>query len=66
MCNMPVLEEIGQHSMSGLENLEELYISENIALSTIHYGTLVRLDVENPVWPRIKKVFIIKKIINFL
>lgn len=53
---MPVLEEIGQHSMSGLENLEELYISDNIALSSIHYGTLVRLDVDNPVWPRVKKL----------
>lgn len=56
LCNMPELREIGEHSLSGLENLEELYINDNIGLTSLSHATLIRANVENPIWPRIKKV----------
>lgn len=55
---MPQLAYIGNGSLSGLHNLEELHIANNIELTEIHNSALSRREngEENEVWPPLKKV----------
>lgn len=62
---MAELEEIGNGSLSGLENLNELYLTNNVKLRSIHEDALSRLDVENQRWPPINKVFCFSRKMRF-
>lgn len=55
------LEYIEKGSMSGLKNLKELYLSNNIKLKMIDAETWPMLYVETKVWPPIEKVIKLTK-----
>lgn len=55
---MPKLRYVGNGSLSGLHNLEELHMANNIELMEIHESALSRREngEENEIWPPLKKV----------
>lgn len=58
LCNMPELEIIDKGSLSGLMNLKELYVFNNMKLRSIHTDALASKDEKNEIWPPITKVTI--------
>ncbi|XP_074041949.1 CD180 antigen isoform X2 [Leptinotarsa decemlineata] len=58
LCRNQHLSVIGQHSLSKLTGLEELRLSYNIDLSSIHPKALARSLNGGAVWPPIKKFYI--------
>lgn len=61
---MPKLRYVGAESLSGLRNLEELYLSDNIDLEDINTKALTWVEdgAENEIWVPIRKVRIQFKI----
>ncbi|XP_018320781.1 leucine-rich repeat neuronal protein 3-like [Agrilus planipennis] len=58
ICNMPQLQKIEEKALSNLVNLEELHICNNPALDYIDPNVLSRKDVENEIWPQIRKFYL--------
>lgn len=56
MCDMLELQLIGDKSMNGLPNLEEVHICNNNLLEEIDPGAFTREEFETEIWPPIKKV----------
>lgn len=54
----PQLQYIGKGSLSGLQQLKELYINNNINLREINAYSLTRREegAENEIWPPISKL----------
>lgn len=60
LCRNQHLSHVMKHSLSGLVNLEELHMSDNIALSHIDplAMALIRNHTGGAIWPPIKKLHI--------
>lgn len=58
LCRNQHLSHVMEHSLSGLINLEELHMSDNIALSHIDplAMAMIRNHTGGAIWPPVKKV----------
>jgi len=58
LCHVRNLEYIGKEALSGLTNLEELHISDNIRLTALDHFALAKVNERNggSIWPQLKTV----------
>lgn len=60
LCHVRNLEHIGEEALSGLTNLEELHISDNIRLTALDHFALAKEDKRiggsTRIWPKLKTV----------
>lgn len=56
LCHVRNLEYIGKEALSGLTNLEELHISDNIRLTALDHFALAKVNERNggSIWPQLK------------
>lgn len=55
---MPELREIGKGSFCELKQLKEVYLNENVNLTTIHKDAFLKIDKYRRSWPPIRKLFL--------
>lgn len=53
---MPQLREIGSRALSGLNNLNELYLCDNPYLTHIHPHAMIRVHGTQELMPPLQKV----------
>lgn len=60
LCHMSKLESIGKGSLSGLQQLKELHVGDNVNLKEMDPGALTRREegAENEIWPPIGKLYL--------
>lgn len=58
LCHVHNLEYIGKEALSGLTNLEQLHMSDNIKLTKLDQFALAKVNKQSggSIWPQLKTV----------